>query len=119
MKGGEIFRACDRHSVETVTLSKYVAEHEYSPKKISSNFSASSRLGALKLNVYILTNGFALPIIDFLQYLICRLPTSDVITGHRFLCPGREYYLLSKSHIVSWSVHICLMVSGQYISSLY
>ena len=23
-----IFRACDRHSVETVTLSKYVAEYE-------------------------------------------------------------------------------------------
>ena len=28
MKGDEIFRHCDRHIVETVTLSKYVAEYE-------------------------------------------------------------------------------------------
>ena len=28
MKGDEIFRACHRHSVETVTLSKCVAEYE-------------------------------------------------------------------------------------------
>ena len=28
MKGDEIFRDCDRHIVETVTLSKYVKEYE-------------------------------------------------------------------------------------------
>ena len=28
MKGDEIFRDCDSHSVETVSLSKYVTEYE-------------------------------------------------------------------------------------------
>ena len=28
VRGDEIFRDCDRHSAETVTLSKYVTEYE-------------------------------------------------------------------------------------------
>ena len=32
MKGEKIFRACDRHSVETMTLTKYVVQNEYMRK---------------------------------------------------------------------------------------
>ena len=34
MKGYEIFRACDRHSTETVTIIKYVAEYEQIGKRM-------------------------------------------------------------------------------------
>ena len=32
LKGCEIFRICDQHSIETVTLSKYVALYKYMRK---------------------------------------------------------------------------------------
>ena len=41
MKGDKIFPACDRHSVEAVTLNKYVAEYEQMRKltvKFQSKF---------------------------------------------------------------------------------
>ena len=39
MKRDEILRNCDRHSVEPVTLSKYVAEHEQMGKLMVEFFS--------------------------------------------------------------------------------
>ena len=81
LKGDEIFRAGDRHSIETVILSKCVVEYEQCENG-SSNISASFRVVALKLIELIHSRSQT---IDFLQCLTCRSSLSDVITSYRFL----------------------------------
>ena len=54
MKGDEIFCACDRHSDETVTLRKIVAENEHVPKwmvDVLTNFeSRGIKIGRVNSN---------------------------------------------------------------------
>ena len=66
-------------SIETVTLSKYVAKHEL--QNLCLNFSASFRVAALKLLELI---RFALTTIIFLKYLSNLSHASAVIVS-RFL----------------------------------